>query len=425
MFRAFVKPQPVTTSTRTESVRRPQKSTLRRLIPYVIAGTLAAAIIYGFLPKPVDVETAAVSVGSLTVSVLEEGKTRIRHRYVVSAPVTGFLQRVELRAGAAIEMGKTVLATVQPQPASFLDPRSQAEAEARLKAAEAGVMRAQAELERAQEGLSMAEKERTRSSELKKKGAVSEKEFDLAENQAAMLGRDVRAAEFALRVAEFTRTQAEATLLQTQSPAAAQAEPLTIVAPVNGFVLNVFEESARIVIPGTPVMEVGDPADLECEIELLSSDAVAVQPGADVSIEQWGGERPLRGKVALIEPGGYTKISALGVEEQRVKVRVNFAEPIPPEHPLGDRYRVEARIITWHGDRVLQIPTGAIFRRGGDWMTFVVEAGKVRLRKVEIAHNNGVAAEVRAGVTEGQSVVLHPSDSVIDGASVRPRQSER
>src|SRR5678815_26389 len=220
MFRAFVKPQPVTTSTRTESVRRPQKSTLRRLIPYVIAATLAAAIIYGFLPKPVDVETAAVSVGSLTVSVLEEGKTRIRHRYVVSAPVTGFLQRVELRAGAAIEMGKTVLATVQPQPASFLDPRSQAEPE------------------RFQEGLAMAEKERTRAAELKKKGAVSEKEFDLAENQAAMLGRDVRAAEFALRVAEFTRTQAEATLLQTQSPAAAQAEPLTIVAPVNGFVLN-------------------------------------------------------------------------------------------------------------------------------------------------------------------------------------------
>jgi HlyD family secretion protein len=172
-------------------------------------------------------------------------------------------------------------------------------------------------------------------------------------------------------------------------------------------------------------MEVGDPADLECEIELLSSDAVAVQPGADVSIEQWGGERPLRGKVALIEPGGYTKISALGVEEQRVKVRVNFAEPIPPEHPLGDRYRVEARIVTWRSDRVLQIPTGAIFRRGGDWMTFVVESGKARLTKVEIAHNNGIAAEVRNGVNEGQSVILHPSDTVADGVAVRALRSER
>ena len=421
MFRAFVKPQPVTTSTRAETVRRPQKGAWRRFIPYVIAAALVAAIVYGFLPKPVEVETAAVSVGPLTVSVLEEGKTRIRHRYVVSAPVTGFLQRVELRASAAIEMGKTVLAVIQPQPASFLDPRSQAETEARLKAAEAGVMRAQAEFERAQEALSMAEKERTRAADLKKKGAVSEKEFDLAENQAAMLGRGLRAAEFALRVSESMRTQAEAALLQTQSPAAAQAEPLSIVAPVNGFVLNVFEESARIVVPGTPIMEVGDPTDLECEIELLSSDAVAVRPGADVSIEQWGGERPLRGKVALIEPGGYTKISALGVEEQRVKVRVNFAEPIPPEHPLGDRYRVEARIVTWRSDRVLQIPTGAIFRRGGDWMTFVVDGGKARLMKVEIAHNNGIAAEVRSGVNEGESVILHPSDTVADGVTVEAR----
>jgi HlyD family secretion protein len=331
---------------------------------------------------------------------------------------------VELRAGAAIEMGKTVLAVVQPQPASFLDPRAQAEAEARLKTAEAGVLRAQAELERTQEALAMAEKERVRATDLKKKGAVSEKEFDLAENQAAMLGRGLRADEFALRVAEFIRTQAEAALLQTQSPTTAQAEPLTIVAPVNGFVLNVFEESARIVVPGTPIMEVGDPADLECEIELLSSDAVAVQPNADVSIEQWGGERPLRGKVAIIEPGGYTKISALGVEEQRVKVRVNFAEPIPAEHSLGDRYRVEARIVTWHSDRVLQIPTGAIFRRGGDWMTFIVESGKARLTKVEIAHNNGIAAEVRSGVREGQSVILHPADTVVHNTSVRPRRDE-
>jgi HlyD family secretion protein len=425
MFRRFVKQQSITTTTRREGVRHSQQGVLRRLIPYAIGVALVGAIVYGFLPKPIEVETAAVNVAPLTVSVLEEGKTRIRHRYVVSAPLTGFLQRVELRAGAKTEMGKTVLAIIQPQPASFLDPRSQAEAEARLKAAEAGGMRAQAELERVQEALAMAEKERTRAAELKKKGAVSEKEFDLAENQAAMLGRDVRAAEFALRVAEFTRTQAEAALLQTQSPLATQAEPLSIVAPVNGFVLNVFEESARIVVPGTPIMEVGDPTDLECEIELLSSDAVAVRPGADVSIEQWGGERPLRGKVTLIEPGGYTKISALGVEEQRVKVRVNFAEPIPPEHPLGDRYRVEARIITWHGDRVLQIPTGAIFRRGGDWMTFVADSGKARLTKVEIAHNNGIAAEVRSGVGEHTSVILHPSDTVADGVSLRPRRTER
>lgn len=383
---------------------------------------MLGAIVFGFLPKPVAVETASVGIAPLTVSVLEEGKTRIRHRYTISPPIGGFLNRVELRAGASIEKGKTVLATIQPQLASFLDPRSRAEAEARVKGAESARMRAEAEVERAREALSLAEKERVRAAELKAKGAVSLKEFDTAEAQAAMGGRALRGAEFALEVAGFEKAQADAALMQTQSPGdPTAAKPVEILAPVNGFVLSVFEESARVVAQGTPVMEVGDPADLEAEIELLSSDAVGVRPGAPVTIEQWGGGAPLRGSVTLVEPGGYTKISALGVEEQRVKVRVNFTDPIPPEHPLGDRFRVEARIVTWHGDRVLQIPTGALFRRGGDWMAFRFDGGKARLVKVEIAHNNGVAAEVVSGLSEGQRVLLHPPDTVADGAAVKAR----
>jgi HlyD family secretion protein len=188
---------------------------------------------------------------------------------------------------------------------------------------------------------------------------------------------------------------------------------------VSGFVLNVLEESARVVMPGAPIMEVGDPNDIEAEIELLSSDAVGVRPGAEVSIEQWGGDAPLRGKVSVVEPGGYTKISALGVEEQRVKVRVDFLDPLPPGKTLGDRYRVEARIVTWRGDRVLQVPTGALFRRGGDWMTFVLDGRTARQTKVEIAHNNGTAAEVLSGLTEGQRVIVHPPDSITGGATVR------
>ena len=171
-------------------------------------------------------------------------------------------------------------------------------------------------------------------------------------------------------------------------------------------------------------MEVGDPTDLEAEIELLSSDAVGVQPGAQVSIEQWGGDAPLRGKVTVIEPGGYTKISALGVEEQRVKVRVDFTDPIPATHPLGDRFRVEARILTWHGDKVLQVPTGALFRRGNDWMTFVLTGGKARLTKVEIAPSNVTAAEIRSGLTQGQTVILHPPDAVTDDATVKARNGK-
>ena len=428
MFRAspdILKPTTATSSSRTEAAskrgRERKSGALRKLAPCLIGAALLGAVVYGFLPKPVQVEVATVSTGPLTVSVLEDGKTRIRHRYTISPPIAGFLNRVELRAGAPIERGKTVLATIQPQPASFLDPRSRAEAEARVKGAEAAKMRAEAEVERARESLALAEKERVRAAELKAKGAVSVREFDTAATQAAMSGRALRAAEFALEVAGFEKAQADAALMQTQAPADSTAKPIEIIAPVSGFVLNVNEESARAVSPGMPIMEVGDPADLEAEIELLSSDAVGVRPGAEVSIEQWGGEKPLRGSVTLIEPGGYTKISALGVEEQRVKVRVNFTDPIPPEHPLGDRFRVEARIVTWHGDHALQVPTGALFRRGGDWMTFLFDGGKARIRKVEIAHNNGVAAEVVSGLSEGQRVLLHPPDTVADGAAVKPR----
>ena len=416
-----LKSQSATTESAAARTRQRKNGARRKLVPYVLAAALLGAIVYGFLPKPIQVETATVGAAPLVVSVIEEGKTRIRHRYTISPPIAGFLNRVELRAGAPIERGKTVLATIQPQPASFLDPRSRAEAEARVKGAESARMRAEAEVERAREALSLAEKERVRAAGLKTKGAVSQKELDEAETHAAMSGRELRAAEFALEVAGFERAQADAALMQTQTPGDSTAKPLEIVSPVNGFVLSVFEESARVVAQGTPIMEVGDPADLEAEIELLSSDAVGVRPGADVSIEQWGGGKPLRGTVTLIEPGGFTKISALGVEEQRVKVRVNFSESIPPEHPLGDRFRVEARIVTWRSANVLQVPTGALFRQGGDWMTFVLEGGKARIAKVEIAHNNGVAAEVLSGLREGQRVLLHPPDTVADGASVKPR----
>jgi HlyD family secretion protein len=260
-----------------------------------------------------------------------------------------------------------------------------------------------------------------RAADLKTKGAISTKEWDTAETQVAMITRELHSAEFAIRVAEFERVQAQAALAQVQAPTTGKSEPLTLLSPVTGFVLGVQEESARVVAAGTPLMEVGDPTDLEAEIELLSSDAVGVQPGAEVSIEQWGGSSPLRGKVAVVEPGGFTKVSALGVEEQRVKVRVEFTDPIPATHPLGDRFRVEARILTWRSAGVLQVPTGALFRRGNDWMTFVLSGGKARLTKVEIGRTNGLAAEVRDGLQPGEAVILHPPDAVADGVAVKRR----
>ena len=378
-----------TTTTTTAAPRRPRKrGAWRRFIPHAIVAALAIAILAGLRPRPIAVEAGTVATGPLEVTVLEEGKTRIRHRYMISPPISGYLNRIPLRAGDRIEAGATVLAIIQAQPSSFLDPRTRAEAEARAKAAEASKMRAESDLERLRASLELAQKDKVRASDLKAKGAISAKEWDAAESQVTVLTRELHSAEFAVRVAEFERAQAQAALTQAQMPATEKGEPLTLVAPVTGFVLNVLEESARTVLAGVPIMEVGDPTDLEAEIELLSSDAVGVQPGAEVSIEQWGGDAPLRGKVTAVEPGGYTKISALGVEEQRVKVRVEFMDPIPVAHPLGDRFRVEARILTWRGESVLQVPTGALFRRGNDWMTFVLDGGRARLTKVELGHMN-------------------------------------
>jgi HlyD family secretion protein len=408
--------KPTSSSPSPRSPRGRNASPLRRFIPYAIGAALLLALVAGFWPKAVRVETAIVSRGPLVVSVFEEGKTRIRHRYVVSAPAAGALQRVEFRAGAPIVAGQTVLATIEP---AGLDPRTQAQAEAQLHAAEAAKQSRAADVQRVSAALDLARKEVARAEPLFRSGAIAAQDWDVIESRALQLGRELNATEFALRVADFEIAQARAALLQGGPRQPGEGvEPLRILAPIDGFVLNVFEESARVVAPGQPIMEVGDPHDLEAEVELLSSDAVAVAPGADVSIEEWGGEQPLRGRVSLVERAGFTKYSALGVEEQRVKVRVDLVEPTPPGHELGDRYRVEARIVTWRGDEVLQLPTGALFRRGGDWMIFVVEDGTARLRKVEIAHNNGIAAEVLAGVPEGATVIVHPADQVRDGVSV-------
>jgi HlyD family secretion protein len=410
---------PSTTTRRPSGARK--VALWRRFLPYILGAGAVLLLFNALRPQPVAVEIGTVKRGPLTVTVLEEGKTRIRHRYLITPPVAGYLNRVPLRQGDKIEAGKTVLATIQPQPASFLDPRARAEAEARVKAAEATKMQRETQIERATAALDLASKELVRARDLKKSGAIAVKDWDTAENQVTVLTRELHTAQFGLQVADFELVQAKAALTQVQTPATDNSDPLKIVSPITGYVLNVYEESARMLAAGTQIMEVGDLNDMECEIELLSSDAVGVHPGAEASIEEWGGDAPLRGKVTVVEPGGYLKVSSLGVEEQRVKVRIDFVDPLPPGVTLGDRFRVEARIVTWKDDNILQVPTGALFRRGGDWMTFVYEGGKARQVKVEIAHNNGVAAEVRSGLKEGQEVLVHPPDAVLEGSSVKPR----
>ncbi len=397
--------------------KQKRKGAWRKLVPWGLGLGLLAFIVWGLLPKPIAVDAAEAIRGPLTVSVLEEGQTRIRNRYVVSPPIAGFLKRVPVRAGDRIFEGETILASVVSMQSGFLDPRARAQAEAVVNSAEAAQMQRDEEINRANSELSLARKELARTAQLKKTGAVSGREFDAAESRVEVLVNQVESAKFGLKVAEFELAQAKAALVRADSPD--DGEPILVKAPVSGAVLNVFEESARAVTAGQPIMEVGDPRDIEMEIELLSSDAVNVRPGADVSVEQWGGAEPLAGTITVVEPGGYTKISALGVEEQRVKVRADFVDL--PAGVLGDRYRVEARITTWTDDDVLKVPVGALFRRGNEWMTFKISGDVARETPVEIGHNDGIEAEVLGGLAAGERVILHPPDTVTDGAKVQMR----
>lgn len=374
------------------------------------------AIIFLMWPKPLKVEPGLAERRPFTASVVEEGKTRIRRRYTVSSPVNGFLNRTALRPGDAVRAGETVLAVMEAESSGLLTPRLRAEAEAGLKTAEAARALRKSELDRAKVSLDLAKKQFERLDRLLPSGGISRQEWDIAENRMQVSVREAKTAEFALRMAEFEVQQARSSLIQGGEGGA--SESVRILSPVDGYVLNVFEESARTVPAGTPLMEVGDPDDIEGEVDLFSVDAAVVAQGAEALIEGWGGDAPLRGRVALIERSGFTKVSALGVEEQRVKVRIDLLDPVPSGYRLGDRFRIQVRIILRRSDDVLQVPLGALFRRGGDWVAFQVEEGKAAARKVEIGQNDGVYAEVLSGLSEGDRVILHPSEHVAEGVEV-------
>jgi HlyD family secretion protein len=379
---------------------------------------LIGLIVLGLWPRPVTVEVAAVSRGPLVVTVDEEGMTRVKNRYVVSAPVAGQLRRIDWKAGAPIEAGKTVLAVLETSGADLLDARSRAQAEARVRAAEAAREAAQARRERADAAARMYNADFERIRALRDQKVLSPQEFDTAQMRAETAAQDVRAAEFAFKVAEYELQQARALLVQGQSGSG--AEPFVITSPVSGRILRVLQESTRVVPSGFALMEVGDPTDLEVRIEVLSRDGVAVTPGARVMLEQWGGPQPLAARVRLVEPSAFTKISALGVEEQRVYVIADFVDPIEKRPTLGDNYRVDARIVVWENPQALRAPAGALFQRRDGWHAFVVESGQARARDIKAGRSNGVETEILAGLREGESVVVYPGDKVTDGTSVRP-----
>jgi len=379
-------------------------------------------LVMALWPATVPVDLAPVARGTLLVTVEEEGETRVRDRFLVSAPVAGQVLRIALEPGDPVRKDETLLATFLPAAPHLLDARSRAEAEAAVAAARATLGGSRAEEKRAEAALTLARAEHERHRELFDQKIVSQQALDAAETEARAAEEAFRAAEFAMASAEHQLEMARARLLQATGTGRA-GQPIEIRSPIDGVVFKRYRWSEAVVQPGEPLLELGDPRRLEIVSDLLSTDAVRVDPGDPVLIEQWGGDEALRGTVRLVEPSGFMKISALGVEEQRVNVIVDFEDPAFAWEKLGDGYRVEVRVVIWQGEDVVKVPTSSLFRKGDDWAVFALESGRARLVPVELGRRNGLEAQVVSGLEAGQEVVVHPSDTLADGARVVSRAS--
>lgn len=392
---------------------------IRRAVIALAVLLVIGLVIVAWIPNPVEVEAAEVTRGPLVVTVNEDGRTRVKDRYVISAPITGNLARLELDAGDSVEEGQ-ILARLVPLPPPLLDSRTRAEAKARVDAARAAARQAQAAVNRARYERDFAKHESERALAVVQQGGLARSDADRAVSTYRSAQEQLSSALFGARVAEHQLKMAETTLMQL-SGKADDSEHLEIVSPVDGQVLKVFQESEGVVQSGMPILELGDPSALEIVVDVLSQDATRIPPGAPTTIERWGGKTPLRGHVRIVEPSAFTKLSALGVEEQRVNVIIDLDEPRKRWSTLGDGYRVEARISVWEGENVLRVPASAVFRSEEAWATFVVDDGSAVLTQVEIGETNGLQTEVVSGLDEGQMVIAYPSDSVRDGVSVEPR----
>ena len=382
-------------------------------------GVIAALAFWAFRPAAVPADFVTVQRGDLEVTVNEEGRTRVRDRFVVSAPLPGQMRRIELEPGDSVVARKTVLAQFEPADPTLLDVRTRAELEARVRAADSAVGSARAERERIQAELKFADADVARSRKLVEERVIAAREMEAAERQAETLRRALQSAEFAIRTSEYQLQVARAGLLQSRGSA---ARTIPLYSPVDGVVLRVVQESEAVVPTGQPLLEVGDVRDIEIVSDLLSSAAVRVQAGQAVVIEQWGGDTPLRGRVRRVEPSGFTKISALGVEEQRVNTIIDFEDPPEARRTLGDGFRVEVRVIVSARQDVIKVPTSSLLRHEADWAVYAVENDRAVRRIVQIGQRNGLEAEVIAGLHEGERIIAYPSDSVAEGVKVVARQ---
>jgi HlyD family secretion protein len=384
----------------------------------LVAGLLAVAL----WPRAQAVDVGRVTRGPLMVTIDEEGRTRVRQRFVVSTPVAGRVQRIDLEPGDRVARGKTLVARVLPEAPGLLDARTRSELEAAAAGARTALGRARADEQRARTALEYARTELARTRDLVQSGVGTRQQLEAREAEAKSAEEQVQAAAFATATAQAEVDRAAARLRPAAASSPADASrAVSIFSPVDGVVLKRLRESESVVPPGDPLVEIGDPRNLEVVSDLLSTDAVRVPPEARVLVVDWGGSDAIEARVRRVEPSGFTKISALGVEEQRVNVMMDFVNPTEIGSRLGDGYRVSVRVVLSESADVLRVPTSALFRQGEQWAVYVVEGGRVRLALVEIGRRTAQEAEALRGVSDGAAVVLHPADTLHDGARVQPR----
>jgi HlyD family secretion protein len=380
--------------------------TRRRLVWIGLGLGVSLLLVLAMRPAPLPVETARAARGPLRITLDEEGEVRAHDRYVVAAPVAGRLSRIALREGDTVRQGE-VVARVLPLP---LAEREREELEARVAAALASQRAAEERLQRARTDLAQAQRERTRLDKLAKQGHVSTQGAEQARTHETALNNEAAAASFQMESARAQTRAAQAALRVIAAGA-----PVEVRAPVAGQVLRMAEQSERVVAAGAPLLTIGDPSRYEIVLDLLTTEAVKVRPGMPMRLENWGGDQALRARVRLVEPSAFTKVSALGVEEQRVNVIADFVDP---PGPLGDGYRVEGHIVIFEGADVLKVPATSLFRHGAGWGVFVVERGRSVPRAVDVGRRNDQEAEIITGLDEGTVVIRHPSNALENGGRV-------
>jgi HlyD family secretion protein len=388
------------------------KRTIYVVVPAALTAGLVALAVH---PKPLEIQVARVERGPLRLSVVEEGKTRVRERYTVPAPVAGTLTRVELHAGDPVDPG-TVIAELLPLPSPLLDPRAREVAVQQVASTGDALRQAQASVARAESAATLAQSTLERDKRLVAEGALPSTELEQVEANARMNESELQSMRFAEQVAAHSKTQAQAALARFDLKSGT-ADHFDVTAPVHGRILHVLHGDAGPVTSGTSIVEVGDLGSLEIVVDLLSQDAVAVRPGMPATITQWGGPQPLAARVRRVEPAGFTKLSALGVEEQRVSVLLDLDDSAAASQ-LGDSFAVEVSILTWSADGVLQAPASALFRDGDGWAVFVVKEGRATIQAVRVGHVGPLRAEVTGGLVEGDELVSHPPTSLTNGAKV-------